>query len=104
MSYYRHSHLNDPNAVSYIHNELKKSNSTILLYNQLVLNVSLFCGFILCLSVVLYVRYQNKQQRSVAYEDKKRISILQKILNMNMDIKQDNPTMITQLPKFDTVL
>lgn len=104
MSYYRHSHLNDPNAVNYIHNELKKSNNTISLYNQLIFNLSLFFGFIFCLSVVLYIRYHNKQKKLSTYEDKKRSGILQKILNMNMEIKETNPTMITQLPKFETML
>jgi len=96
--------LVDEKTINYLNEELRKSNRTAQLYNILVLNLGLFVFFVLGLGIILYIRYKKKNESDIEFEEKKRTKILEKIGNLTAFSKQDNPELITSLPKFDGIL
>ena len=94
--------LINSNVYSYINHELKKANDVNILYNTLILNVSLFTVFLIGGSIFLYYRYNNKIQKSDTYEQEKRDALLEKMVKLENINKEDN--LLTSLPIFSSTL
>jgi hypothetical protein len=95
--------LVDYNSLSYLKQELKKSNHTQTLLNTLILNTVLLIIFGITMAIVLYLRYSKKHQ-TPEIKRKNNLMILEKITTLKSGIKHEDPELITNLPRFSTVM
>jgi hypothetical protein len=94
------SHLTEPGIRNLFLQNLNECKQIKLNYNTRCLNLGLLAAFVVCLGVLLYVKYKGKVPKEVqdARKEKDRHYILNQIKMVQIDRQQRNNDLITNLP------
>ena len=94
------SHLTEPGIKNLFRQNLNECKQIKLNYNTKCLNLTLIVGFVVCLGVLLYVKYKGKipKEEQAARMEKDRMHILNQIKMVQIDRQQRSNELITSLP------
>ena len=95
--------LTEPGVKFFLNNTLKQCHEFKSTYNNLLLNIGIFVGFLVILGSLLLYKYKGKlTDEEKAYQDKtKQQYILSKIRNFKIEKQRAQQTLITGLPHWE---
>ena len=98
--------LIEPGTKYFLSETLKNCNKTKTYYNNILINFSLLCVFILVLALYLAFKYNLKKKKSKKDKKKSQLDIenyiLSKLGNVFHQEQMRNEELITNLPKFES--
>ena len=97
------SHLTEPGIKNLFIQNLKECKEIKMHYYTNVLNIGLFLSFLVCLGVILFVKYRGRlsKEEQDSRKEKDRQYILNQIKMVQIDRQRTHNHLITNLPTPD---